>query len=421
MSRLKKILEISAALLKDPIFIAQHRLNPAAFVHRRKLPFEVIAGTLIHLIKNSSQIVCNWLGDFFKMDQAASKQAFSKARMNLSHTCFQDLIDHALEEYYSQDREGVWKGFRVFAVDGSLLRLPESEDTLAHFGRWERGGDNRSNTCPVMGRISEITDMTSGIIVAACLLPWTVGEQHIAEGQVKQVVEKFRSWEEKGLLFVYDRGYPSKEFFNLHSQLKADFLFRIPRSFNQRIDALVAEGKQDAIEDLYEGTLFRILVLKLPSGEQEVLLSSLIDQDRYPYESIFALYQARWSAMEEGYKRQKIALELQNWATKTTLGVLQEYWATIFISNVVAVGCVELEGYTIPEQRLSYRINRSVVFGSLRKDVLGTITGKITAEQFEKKFKKIATRAKIPIRPGRSYTREGMGKPKRFLPLPRVC
>jgi hypothetical protein len=417
-----KILEQAALLLKDGVFIATHRLNQTAFIRRRKLPFDRIVGSLVHLVKNSLQIVCNKLGDFFQMDQPASKQAFSQARLNLSYTCFQDLNDRALQTFYNEDRKGIWKGYRLFAADGSTIRLPESTDTLSHFGRWDRGGENRSENCPIVGRISEFTDIASSLIVSAALVPWGIGEQKLAEGQLRLIVEKMRAWGEKKLLFVYDRGYPSKDFFALHHELGADFVFRIPRSFNNQIDVLMKSDGADQILQLHEEMPpLRISVYKLPSGEKEALLTSLTDQKYITYEDLFEIYGMRWRAMEEGYKRQKVQLELQNFATKSTMGILQEFWAAIYINNVIAISCYELEGPELPGHDAEYRLNRSVLFGSLREDVLKTLTSEMSAKSFLEKFSKLAARAKVPIHPGRQFSREGLGKPKRFFTMPRVC
>jgi hypothetical protein len=122
----------------------------------------------------------------------------------------------ALQTFYQEDKAGVWKGYRVFAADGSNLQLPESPDTLAHFGHWDRGRENRSDACLVMGRISEFTDVVSGLTVAGALLPCRIGEQTMAEAQLRLNVEKMKSFGQEKLLFIYDRGYPSKAFFLLH-------------------------------------------------------------------------------------------------------------------------------------------------------------------------------------------------------------
>jgi len=422
MEIVQKVMQQAAMILRDHGFIARHRFKATAFTRRRKLPFERIVGTLIHLVRNSLQIVCNQLGEYFHMDDPASKQAFSQARSNFSHTCFQELNEMALQTFYQEDKAGTWNGYRVFAVDGSSLRLPEFPDTLAHFGRFDCGKNKRSDACPVMGRISEFTDVISGLTVAAALVPWSIGEQTIAATQLRLIVEKMRAWGQEKLLFIYDRGYPSKAFLLLHQQLGVDFIFRMPRGFNKQIDAFAASGSLEKTLELYPGmSPVRIAAFPLQSGEREILMTSLTHSEATPHESLFYLYGARWRTMEEGYKRQKVQFEVQNWATQSVLGLLQEFWAMIYISNIVAMSCYELEGPSVPGQDLAKRLNRSVLVGSLRIDVLKTLSGEVTSKEFAKKFKKLAQRVKISVRPGRSYSREGVGKPKRFFQVPRVC
>jgi hypothetical protein len=273
-----------------------------------------------------------------------------------------------------------------------------------------------------MGRISEFTDAMSGLIVSAALLPMSIGEESMAEGQLKLVAEKMQSWGQDKLLFVYDRGYPSKQFVLPHLVLKVDFVFRLPAGFNKQIDAFVASGETDGVLKPYdEAPALRIAVFPLASGEQEVLLTSLVDKSEVVYEELFSVYGARWRTMEEGYERQKVQFELQNWATESTMGVLQEFWAMIYITNVVAMSCYELEGPSIPGNDPKERLNRSALFGSMKDDVLRTLGGELSAENFAKKFKKLARRAKVPVKPGRYFSRDGLGQPKRFFPMPQAC
>lgn len=406
----------------DPTFIGAHRTAPTFFLRRRKLAFSSIVGALIHLMKKSLQIVCNFLGDFLKMATPVSKQAFSKARDKISHTAFIELNNMALQAYYQRDTAGLWKGNRILACDGSTARLPDSPETEIFFERWDRGGDNRSDNCPVMGRISEITDMAAGLIVSGRLAPWREGEQTLAREQLEEVVEKMKRWGQTRLLFVYDRGYPSKVFFQQHVDLGVDFLFRLPRRFNARVDELSERQDRDTIEKLYPNLPpLRILVIPLPNGQSETLITTLIDRETYDYEDFSALYAMRWETMEEGYKRQKIALELTNWSARSVLGVMQDFWATILVNNMISIGCAELEGPRLPENRTQKRINRRVLFGSLRYDVLATVTGKMSPQKFQEKFERLARRGRIPPRPDRHYARDGLGQPKRYTVYPRTC
>lgn len=422
MNITQKTLEEAIQILRESHFIKRHRLSPTAFTRRRKLPFEIIVGTLVHLVRNSLQIVCNKLGDYFHLDEPASKQAFSQARSNLSHSCFQELNDLALCTFYKEDKMGLWKGRRVIAADGSTLRLPESSDIITYFGRYNCGEKVPETSCPVIARISEFTDVMSGLVVSSALLPMSFGEEVIAEGQLRLITEKMKSWGQDQLLFVYDRGYPSKQLILSHIEQKVDFVFRIPKGFNQQIDAFVASGATDGAIKLYdEAPDLRILVFELTSGEQEILLTSLNDKVEVTSEELFAVYGTRWRAMEEGYKRQKVQFELQNWSTESALGVLQEFWAMIYVVNIVSISCYELEGPSVPGKDPKERLNRSVLFGSMKDDVLKTLGGELSAKKFIKKFRKLARRAKVPVKPGRHFSREGLGKPKRFFPMPRVC
>jgi hypothetical protein len=93
------------------------------------------------------------------------------------------------------------------------------------------GKNIQADACPIMGRVSEFTDVMSGMIVSAALLPISIGEESMAEGQLKLVAEKMRSWGQERLLFVYDRGYPSKRFVLSHLILKVDFVSLFFRNF----------------------------------------------------------------------------------------------------------------------------------------------------------------------------------------------
>jgi hypothetical protein len=129
----------------------------------------------------------------------------------------------------------------------------------------------------------------------------SIGEESMAKGQLKLVVEKMHSWGEDKLLFVYDRGYPSKDFMLSHLSLRADLLFRIPTGFNKKIDDFVASGKKDGVLKLYdEAPDLRIAVYSLSSGEQEVLLTNLVDGVEVTYnEAIFPI----WGSMESDGRR----------------------------------------------------------------------------------------------------------------------
>lgn len=418
MKRSQQTIDCLQKIISSPQFIAQHRKHSSAFTRQRKLPFATVVGTILRLAKKSLQIECNLLGDKL-MSEPASKQAFSKARHNISYSGFKALNTAFLEQAYMEDSTGTWNGFRVFGIDGSTARLPKSEETLDFFGVWSKKTD-RPEKCPVIARISEVVELTTGIVVNAELAPMSFGERRLAIDQIIEVSQLFKKLNQPAQLYVFDRGYISKEMIKIILDAEADFLFRVPRGFNPIIDRLVNNGEPDCFVNMDGFPQLRLIVRYLPSGEKCILLSSVTSQ-KITGDAFYRLYWLRWMGCEEGYRKQKIHLQLENFSGTSLEAVLQEFWATVVTLNTFLLHCIDEEGPWDPEEPPVSRINRNVVFGSLRDDVFSMLIGELAINEFTEKFKKIALRAKIKIKPGRQFSREGVGKPKRHHVYRRTC
>jgi hypothetical protein len=114
-------------------------------------------------------------------------------------------------------------------------------------------------------------------------------------------------------------------------------------------------------------------------------------------------------------------LQLENFSEISLEVVLQEFWATVLVLNTFLLHCVDEEGPWDPKNPPEERINRNVVFGSLRDDVFGMLIGELSINEFTDKFKRVAQRGKIKIKPGRHFSRERVGKPKRHHVYRRTC
>ncbi len=415
-----RVIRIIQLTITDKNFINSHKRSPNAFTRNRKLSFGTIVSTILQLAKRSLQIECNLLGDR-TMSEPVSKQAFSEARYKISHTGFKALNDLLLKEAYIDDTEGLWNGFRVFGTDGSVIRLPESEEAAEYFGRHNSSGFNNGKD-PILARISEVVELTTGIVVNADIAPGKIAERPLAEAQINDVTAFFRDLNQNKLLYVFDRGYVSRRFIRILLDLGVDFMFRVPRKFNNQVDALAAEGECDTLVEIAPDIPpLRLTVRDLPSDEQCVLLSSLSDLTEITADSLFSLYWLRWTGCEEGYKRQKIALELENFSGKGVEAILQEFWATVVTVNIFQVHCLVEEGPLEMDNPPETRINRSVVYGSLREALFQTIMGDLSAQEFKDKFTKVARRCQLKVRPGRHYSRDGVKKRKEKHVFRRVC
>jgi hypothetical protein len=404
------------ATIANTQFISQHRCNPKAFTRSRKLPFGTVVSTILQLAKRSLQIECNLLGER-EMTDPVSKQAFSKARYKVRYTAFQALNNQFLEDVYKSNRLGLWRGYRVFGVDASTIRLPDSEENEEYFGRHNSNGFNKKKD-PIMARISEIVELTTGIVINAAIGPISDAERTLAKNQIEAVTKLFKDFDQEKILFIFDRGYISYDWIKMLLSLGADFVFRVPRNFNKA--NLSIHGECDCIVTLMPDIPpLRLIIRFLPSGEKCVLLTSLTNQGEITTNDLMSIYWLRWSGCEEGYKKQKISLELENFSGIGVEAVLQEFYATLLIINLLQLHCLEEEGAWDIDKPPDKRINRSVLFGSLRETVFEMVMGNISAAEFGERFSKIAKRSKVKVRPGRQYMRIGLKKEKHVYR--RVC
>ncbi len=402
-------------------FQNSHKIRENSFIRDRKLPFPVVFTMILKLVKKSLSIECE-LMEPLPWKTPPSKQAFSKARYNIRHTGFQELLDTSLKHTYTKNPlYGSWKGYRVIAADGSSLRLPESEEMVREFGRHKPNGTD--GTMPPIGRVSLFVDLCTSMICSARLATWGTGEQTLAEEQLPEVVNKMRKLNQEHLLFVYDRGYPSIKFIEQHYSLKADFIFRLQTGMYKKLWEKVSAGEKDfdftiQIKDMAQKV--RVIVVTLPSGEIEVLLTSLFDRISFTPEDISKIYFLRWH-IEECYKRLKIGAEIENFSGINLEAVLQEFWAHLLMCNILSLHMCDAQGPWDPEQKPKYRLNFCMLFGVMRDKLKQVLLGDCDPNDFQMLFDRVASRAKIKIRPGRWYSKDKVGKPKRRHIFRRVC
>jgi hypothetical protein len=405
----------------DKAFQSTHRVNGNCFTRDRKLPFPVVFSMILKLVKKSLGIECELMeASGFKIPP--SKQAFSKARYKIRHTGFIELLQDSLKGTYTNDPlYGAWRGYRVIAADGSSLRLPDSKEMVKEFGRFKPNGTN--GTMPPLGRVSLFVDLCTSMVCSARLAAWNVGEQTLAQEQLPEVVNQMRLLKQEQLLFIYDRGYPSLKFIKQHKELKSDFIFRMQERAYIKLWERVTGGETDFDFTLKTNTgseKVRVIAVTLANGTKEILITSLFDRERFTLEDISKIYFLRWH-IEECYKRLKIGAEIENFSGINLEAVLQEFWAHLVMCNVLSLHMCDAQGPWNPDQMGKYRLNFSVLFGVMRERLHQVIIGNCCPDSFQALFDRAAKRAKIKIRPGRLYSRDKVGKPKRYHVFRRVC
>jgi len=421
-----KIIEFVGKKISSPEFIARNRKTEKAFTRQRKLPFHVLIAFLLNFVKGSYQ---DELDKFFKAinrfdvaQRVVSKVALAKARMKLKFEAFIELNQHLVSYFERSFNAITWKGFRLLAIDGSTVRLPHIDAIAEHFGLW---GVRQGNPSP-MARVSQIFDVLNKTTVDALIYPKGSGERTLAAQHLLKV--------RLGDLVLLDRGYPAWWLFSLILSQNAQFCARISCTKWKAIRKFFHSGLTEKIISLSihatsvancEKMGLPIAPLKLRlirvenNGQVEVLITSLLDMDKYPIEIFHDLYHLRWP-VEEDYKTMKCRLEVENFSGKSVLSVYQDFHAKVFTKNLVWI--MAFPGNNALRQqhehrKYDYQINFTQAL-SKSKGVIGLLfheTASVAA-QLIAALQDIFQRTIEPIRPGRKYPRNHRPSQRKFFP-----
>ena len=341
-----------------------------------------------------------------------SSSALTQSRQKLSPDVFEGMNHVLLQEYYTDNDERIklWKGHRLLAIDGSRVTLPYSEELKIVYG--VHNNQNKSNDV-VQARVSVLHDVLSELVLEGILSPLKTGEITLAHKHVNQLREND--------LVILDRGYPSFLLaFEILNQ-KADFLFRCRYDFNHVTKKFMASEKQDAVLEITPGknqafkstritkdSIIKVRLIKvtLDSGEIELLMTSLLDNETYPYECFKSLYFRRWH-VETFYNRIKNILVVENFSGLTKHAILQDFYCTLFICNVQSLIIEEAQtevNHKKIKRKYEYKINSSISLGLMKDKILDLFINKGAQATLEE-LEKILIKQVIPIRKGRSYPR----------------
>ena len=202
-------------------------MSKSDFSRERKQSFH---GTIVFIInfltKSLSVEIQNFIG-FIKQNipekevKDFTKSAFTQYRNKIKPEVFKYLSDNLIQEFYTDNDESInlWNGFRLLAVDGSILDLPDKKALEVIYGRTY----NKSGTGVIQARASVLYDVLNKFVIDGCLSPLSTGERVLAVNHL--AFSKTRD------LIIYDRGYPSFDLVYEHLERRIDFLMRVKVSF----------------------------------------------------------------------------------------------------------------------------------------------------------------------------------------------
>ena len=306
----------------------------------------------------------------------------------------------------------------MVAIDGSQVMLPKNKGTIDKFGEYTT---NFMNGTVVLARLSKAYDVLNNISIDAKLVNTEIGEHSLAKKHLDDLGE--------GDLILYDRGYPSYDLFKNNLDKGCQFCARVAVSNWSVAKRLVESGEREIIAEItpgyeikkqyrqqgveFEPIKCRFICIELSTGEKEVLITSLLDTEEYPYELFEELYHLRWG-VEESYKIDKHRLELENFSGTSVVAIMQDFFANILMGNLTAVLSSNLGGEINKKKKRKheYQVNRTTALSKV-KEFLAYLFSSLDVLQFIEMLVGEFLLNVLPIRPGRSFQRKKQ-KRKRY-------
>jgi hypothetical protein len=416
-----KLIERLRTQLCDPQFVAQHRVRPEDFTRQRQLTFPVV---MLFVLQKTVKSIQRHLHEF--LDELAGGQLFepvtagawTHARSKLKHSAFIELNQQTVLPMAQEQPLRRWRGHRLFGHDSSVLRLPESAELAEVFGRVEVTNQmGATGTAYPQARLSVLYDLLNRLGVDTRLEPSRIGEVSLAVEQSAHVPA--------GEVVLNDRGYSGFTYLAEHQQRGvyvvgrcstgsfecAQAMFRsnrAPLSVVTKIYAPADQRKHLRARGLPLELKVRFVSVRLSTGELEVLVTTLLDAQKYPTEEFLELYHYRWKH-ETFYHALKSRLDLENFSGQTPEAVRQDVHAAVLLSNLETLltqpAQEAVRQSSLPEHRPK-QINRADAYHALKDQLLPLLYSDIPPDKVIEKLQRwlvakplsIAPQNKVPRR-----------------------
>jgi len=397
-------LRITNLLVDDIMFLYKFRMKQSDFTRegRCKMNFIDIILFIINFVKKSLQIE---LDDFSKKihknDISITKQAFSQARQKVSPKAFVKMLDEVNKWFYRDTPFKKYKGYRLLAIDGTVIEVNNTEKLRGKFGYIEN-----QNAKVARARASVLYDIENDMIIASKLTGYRSGERAIAEELINTMLELDRNND----LLLFDRGYPSQDFIRFIESNNLKYLMRVSNRF---LKVVVNAPKEDqVIEVVYKNEKLKMRVLKfeLDSGIIEILITNIFDKD-FSVSDFKDLYFKRWG-IEVKYNEIKSKLQIENFTGETPIAIEQDFYATMYLANMVSLAKKDAqqiieEKYKDKKLKHEYKVNTNVLIGKLKDNLILLLLERNSRKRSKmlKYIESEISRNIIPIRTGRKFKR----------------
>ena len=409
-NKIKKIIAEALTLrlrnkIADEKYKSRSKRKPNDFTRNRKMPFDKVILFMLTSLKCSTN---SSLRRFFKIlgeSEPIKQQSFSEARAKIKPEAISELFTLTIPDMVD-GCDSKWHGYRVCAVDGSKIALPKDQCLHNYFGAL---GENKSSPT---AQSSILYDVLNDIILDAHIMPLACDERTLASWHINSLM----NIEPHGKkLLLFDRGYPSFDLIDKLEQEGYHYVMRVKRKFNLDIDAQTDSDGYVTLIQGDESIHVRVIKFELDNGETETLITNISDK-RLGVNAFKKLYFMRWP-IETKYSIIKNKLALESFSSRTVDGVIQDFYATMFLANMACAFAhdaqIEVDNSRANKNnKYEYRVNINEAIGILKDEFILAVSFDIHSKDSGDCVQHIVETLANYVRPVRS-SRSNPRKPPR--------
>lgn len=278
--------------------------------------------------------------------RTVASSALTQARARLGAQPMEWLFLRSASEWAHRSAAADnWRGLGLYGVDGTSLRVADSPENREHFGsqdagHHEGGRDTRVNGYPLM-RMVVVMALRSHLLAAAAFGPFGVDERVYASSLWATVPDHS--------LVLIDRLYLQANVLvplmtngtDRHwiTRAKANTSYTTIRRIGTGDELVEFEVRREArLKDptLPRNYRARVIRYQRKGYKPQLLITSLLDEKRYPASEIRTLYHERWE-IELGFGEIKTDMleRLETIRSKSPAAVEQEMWGLLIAYNLI--------------------------------------------------------------------------------------
>jgi transposase IS4-like protein/DDE family transposase len=295
-----------------------------------------------------------------------------QARERLGDEPLRWLFERTAEAWaHTSARTHAWRGLALYGVDGTTVRVPDSVENRHHFG----GQDTRWNGTSgyPSARLVTLMALRSHILGGARFGPLATHETILAQELWTQIPDHSIAVVDRGffsarILINLERGGIQRHWL---TRARSDLASRRIERFangDELVELDVSRHSQKRDASMPKTWRMRAIRYKRRGFRPQLLLTSLLDPNRYPAEEIVALYHERWE-VELGYnevKRVMLARE-ETTRSKSPRGIAQELWGLGIAYNLVRYEAERVAvDADVPPVRISFVAALNFIESALR-------------------------------------------------------